>query len=277
MVIVDGHIGQCEKDILAVRTERTQHSAYLVPIPLAQLHLTAKHLVLEEKVHQQVAPLPASGRHFHVRQIDWPIHKQQTNLCPTSNLRLSLTQGSIPSEYRPVAPSISGGTYARRTSNSLDPMGSGSGTGGSGSGGGGGGSTRLTRLTPYILCAASRLIGQKQMAPESAPAMGPKGGGGGERRRVPPLGEQQVRGQPGPPRPDSREEVPSTEQEIANLLRHLLQRQDFEDNCNRRIHEWRILSVLIDKVLFWIFMLTTVATSVIFLLIIPIQRRGLNL
>lgn len=61
---------------------------------------------------------------------------------------------------------------------------------------------------------------------------------------------------------------------ILSMLHNLMNRQRIEDDCIRRQHEWRQLSVLIDKILFWIFMIVTVFTSILFLFIIPIQRRG---
>lgn len=67
----------------------------------------------------------------------------------------------------------------------------------------------------------------------------------------------------------------SLEQEVKRMLRYVRHRQDMEDATNRRIHEWRLLSMFIDKILFWIFLVVTLATSIIFLVVIPIQRRGI--
>lgn len=63
-------------------------------------------------------------------------------------------------------------------------------------------------------------------------------------------------------------------EEVMIMLRYLMHRQETEDNVTRRIHEWRQLSMFIDKILFWIFTIVTVFTSCIFLLFIPIMRRG---
>lgn len=62
--------------------------------------------------------------------------------------------------------------------------------------------------------------------------------------------------------------------ELIGLIHNLRRRQNMEDAHNRRMHEWRLLSMFIDKILFWIFTTVTVAISVTFLLIIPMQRRN---
>ena len=156
--------------------------------------------------------------------------------------------------------------------------------------------SRLNRLTPYILCAASRLIKRNQMAPLKVKCRD------GQMDHIPtgasssPVPNRKVHTKQYCRTREYTEQIDyeqcycdmddferdklnseknKTDCEIRYLLGHLIKRQEFEDQCNRRIHEWRLLSMFIDKVLFWIFMLTTLATSVIFLVIIPIQRRGL--
>ena len=75
---------------------------------------------------------------------------------------------------------------------------------------------------------------------------------------------------PLPPAPTSSNDAA---EEVMVMLRYLMHRQETEDDCTRRIHEWRQLSMFIDKVLFWIFTIVTVLTSCIFLVFIPIMRR----
>nr|XP_027196944.1 acetylcholine receptor subunit alpha-type acr-16-like [Dermatophagoides pteronyssinus] len=72
----------------------------------------------------------------------------------------------------------------------------------------------------------------------------------------------------------SQQQQQQIEQELIKMVRYLIHRQEVDDNIGRRIHEWRLLSMYLDKILFWIFTITTVVTSIIFLLIIPIKRRG---
>ena len=66
----------------------------------------------------------------------------------------------------------------------------------------------------------------------------------------------------------------SSEEEMLKILRYLVWRQQLEDAHNKMVHEWRLLALAIDKVLFWVFLVITVISSLSFLVIIPIQRRG---
>jgi len=66
----------------------------------------------------------------------------------------------------------------------------------------------------------------------------------------------------------------SSQEELSQILRYLLWRQEIEDHHNRMVHEWRLLALIIDKVLFWVFLIITFVSSLSFLVIIPIQRRG---
>lgn len=72
---------------------------------------------------------------------------------------------------------------------------------------------------------------------------------------------------------DGKDSSPASE-EMLKILRYLIWRQDLEDQHNRIVHEWRLLALAIDKVLFWVFLVITVISSLSFLVIIPIQRRG---
>ena len=72
---------------------------------------------------------------------------------------------------------------------------------------------------------------------------------------------------------DAKDSSPASE-EMLKILRYLIWRQDLEDQHNRIVHEWRLLALAIDKVLFWVFLVITVISSLSFLVIIPIQRRG---
>jgi hypothetical protein len=66
----------------------------------------------------------------------------------------------------------------------------------------------------------------------------------------------------------------SSQEELTQILRYLLWRQEIEDQHNRMVHEWRLLALVVDKVLFWVFLIVTFVSSLSFLVIIPIQRRG---
>ncbi len=66
----------------------------------------------------------------------------------------------------------------------------------------------------------------------------------------------------------------SSQEELSQILKYLLWRQEIEDQHNRMVHEWRLLALAVDKVLFWVFLIITLVSSLSFLVIIPIQRRG---
>ena len=68
----------------------------------------------------------------------------------------------------------------------------------------------------------------------------------------------------------------SPQEEIVKILRYLLWRQEQEDQYNKIIHDCRLLAQAIDKILFWIFLAITLTSSISFLVIIPIQRRGFS-
>lgn len=65
--------------------------------------------------------------------------------------------------------------------------------------------------------------------------------------------------------------------EVLRTLRYLLEKQEREDRMTRTVNEWRQMALVIDRVLFWIFLVITAVSSICFLVIIPIQRRGLQL
>ncbi|KAF8766772.1 Neuronal acetylcholine receptor subunit like protein [Argiope bruennichi] len=64
--------------------------------------------------------------------------------------------------------------------------------------------------------------------------------------------------------------------EILRTLQYLLYRQEQEDHRIRVIDEWRQMALVIDRILFWIFFVVTVVSSLSFLVIVPLHRRGLQ-
>lgn len=85
---------------------------------------------------------------------------------------------------------------------------------------------------------------------------------------------QRKEGRKGEKKNEKSDSSSSTAEEMLKILRYLIWRQDLEDQHNRIVHEWRLLALAIDKVLFWVFLVITVISSLSFLVIIPIQRRG---
>ena len=64
--------------------------------------------------------------------------------------------------------------------------------------------------------------------------------------------------------------------EMLRILRFMIRKQEADDRQAQRVMEWRLLALAIDKILFWIFLIVTFISSFIFLLYIPIRRRGFS-
>lgn len=64
--------------------------------------------------------------------------------------------------------------------------------------------------------------------------------------------------------------------EMLRILRFMIRKQEADELQAQRVMEWRLLALAIDKILFWVFLSVTLASSTLFLLYIPIQRRGLG-
>jgi nicotinic acetylcholine receptor, invertebrate len=52
----------------------------------------------------------------------------------------------------------------------------------------------------------------------------------------------------------------------------LLRRYDRDDAVALVTHEWRRLAVIVDKILFWIFLVGTLASTIVILVLIPLTR-----
>lgn len=63
--------------------------------------------------------------------------------------------------------------------------------------------------------------------------------------------------------------------EVLRTLRYLLEKQEREERLTRTVNEWRQIALIIDRALFWFFLVITAASSFCFLVVIPVQRRGL--
>ncbi|XP_075537182.1 neuronal acetylcholine receptor subunit alpha-10-like [Dermacentor variabilis] len=65
------------------------------------------------------------------------------------------------------------------------------------------------------------------------------------------------------------------QEEVLRTLRYLLEKQQREEHLTRTVNEWRQIALVIDRTLFWFFLIITAASSICFLVVIPMQRRGL--
>lgn len=62
--------------------------------------------------------------------------------------------------------------------------------------------------------------------------------------------------------------------EVIRTLQMLVSRQELEDECEDIANEWRQVAQVIDRLLFWIFFVATVAITFILLIFIPLIRHA---
>jgi len=55
-------------------------------------------------------------------------------------------------------------------------------------------------------------------------------------------------------------------------LRRIIARYDSDDAAAQLLHEWRRLAVIVDQIFFWIFLIATVSSTVLILVVIPFAR-----
>lgn len=63
-----------------------------------------------------------------------------------------------------------------------------------------------------------------------------------------------------------------TSEKILRALNKIVERYEREDSEEQVMHEWRQLAVIMDKILFWIFLLGTLSSTVIVLILAPIIK-----
>ena len=64
------------------------------------------------------------------------------------------------------------------------------------------------------------------------------------------------------------------EELLDTICKYLLWKNELKNTDSHMIHEWRLLALFIDRILFWIFFFIITSSSLMFLVIIPIQQRG---
>lgn len=57
-------------------------------------------------------------------------------------------------------------------------------------------------------------------------------------------------------------------------LKILLSRQESQDADKKRLNEWRVIAIAVDRILFWIFFFVTTVSSLVFLVILPVVKRS---
>ncbi|GIZ04007.1 uncharacterized protein CEXT_456721 [Caerostris extrusa] len=71
---------------------------------------------------------------------------------------------------------------------------------------------------------------------------------------------------------DNKRRVPSSKSQVNGSSPGVEQ----EDYRIRVVDEWRQMALVIDRILFWIFFVVTLVSSLSFLVIVPLHRRGLQ-
>ncbi len=57
--------------------------------------------------------------------------------------------------------------------------------------------------------------------------------------------------------------------QLLRTLQVLIARQEHDDECQAMANEWRQLAQVIDRLLFWLFLVSTVVITLMLLIIIP--------
>ena len=71
------------------------------------------------------------------------------------------------------------------------------------------------------------------------------------------------------------EQVLQAQEELLEIIcKYLLWKNELKNTDSSVVHEWRMLALYIDRILFWIFFTIITSSSLMFLVIIPIQQRG---
>ncbi|KAK3588798.1 hypothetical protein CHS0354_012011 [Potamilus streckersoni] len=67
-------------------------------------------------------------------------------------------------------------------------------------------------------------------------------------------------------------DIDETQEKITNHLKHLVSKQDYEEHHQDIVNEWRFVATIMDRFLFWIFLLASVLSSVVILVIVPMRK-----
>ncbi len=66
------------------------------------------------------------------------------------------------------------------------------------------------------------------------------------------------------------------QEEILKTLQVLISRQELEDECEDIANDWRQVAQVIDRLLFWVFLIATVGITLTLLIIIPLVRHSME-
>ena len=69
-----------------------------------------------------------------------------------------------------------------------------------------------------------------------------------------------------------RYQVTRTNEEILHALKKIIERYEKDDNTEAIIYEWRLVALGVDRILFWIFLVGTLSSTIIVLIVAPITQ-----
>jgi len=64
----------------------------------------------------------------------------------------------------------------------------------------------------------------------------------------------------------------ASDEQMLTALRRIISRYDSDDVAAQLLDEWRRLAVVVDKILFWVFLVATVGSTLVTLVVIPLAR-----
>ena len=59
---------------------------------------------------------------------------------------------------------------------------------------------------------------------------------------------------------------------MLSALRCIVSRYDSDDAAARLLYDWRLLAVSVDHLLFWVFVVATLSSTLVTLVLIPLTR-----
>ena len=63
-----------------------------------------------------------------------------------------------------------------------------------------------------------------------------------------------------------------TNEEILNALRKIIERYERDDSEEEMMYEWRQVALAVDRILFWIFFIGTLSSTILILIVAPITK-----
>ena len=67
-------------------------------------------------------------------------------------------------------------------------------------------------------------------------------------------------------------EMAETQDKITNSLKLLVEKQDLEERHQDIVNEWRFVALIMDRFLFWLFLFAAVFSSIIILVVMPMNK-----